>query len=237
MIRWRTAAVAMLVGAPSAAVAGDVASLGLSVGLVGDLRDRASQGETRLSPGVSVAVPLRLSVLDALRVRADLHFSTAWGDDQLTWTRTVGDSSVRLQDAGSQTAYVGVLGLSVGIEAHVPVKGAVRPYGYATVGVAGVGVYHALRGETAELLDPAQNEIGNPRNLDPYTLQAALEAGAGLGVSARVSRKVEVWFETGYSGAFVGPATLRKTAPSAEARREAFAWNPLRASVGVVFPL
>lgn len=217
--------------------AGPDVSVGLAAGVAVDMKDAASEGQTRLGAGAEVRVPVRVQLLDALALRADLRLASGSGVDQLTWTAAVDGVPIRFTDEDAHLAILGGLGAELGLEAQIPLKGRARPYLFGEVGVLGVGMFHAMRGGTAILLDPTQNDLGNPRNLDPYTLQAALDAGLGAGLLVRAGERVEIRVELGYSSAFVGPRALEKTAPEQEARREAFAYNPLRAVVGLSWRL
>jgi hypothetical protein len=153
--------------------------------------------------------------------------------DELTWQEELDGASVRRTDADGHLAILGGLGVNVGFQASAPVRGPARPYVAAGGGLFGVGVYHALRDGTAVLLDPDQNDLGDPGNIDPYTLTAAGNVFVAGGLEVEVQKQVELWVEIGYSAALVGAAPLRKTSVALDARREAFAWNPLRAGLGV----
>ena len=211
--------------------------MGIGAGVVADMGDRASGESVDFGVGPQLVVPIRIDTTDWLRVRIDLGLEGGWGLDQLTWSRDIMGEATRFTDDGQHLAIIGVLALDAGIEADIPLRGIARPYLGATLGVGGVGAYHAMRGETAILLDPEQNDIGNPRNIDPHTVQAVLRTGVSLGLRIRASDKVAVYAETGYSAALVGQKALKKARPELDAQREAFAWNPLRGSLGVVFRL
>ena len=220
-----------LVMAP--AVAGVEVRVGAGLGLVADLNDRVSNGETRLRAGPSLVVPVRFEVSPHVRLRVDLNLETASGVDELTWLGDVDGVPVRRTDADGHLAIFGGLGLNFGLQASVPVRGPARPYLAAGGGLFGVGMYHALRDGTAVLLDPDQNDLGDPGNIDPYTLSVAGNLFVAGGVEVEVQKRVELWVEIGYSAALVGAAPLRKTPEAFDARREAFVWNPLRAGLGV----
>lgn len=220
----------MLMTSPAAAKV--PVSMGLGAGVAVDLPDRASGEDTRLGVGPAMVIPIRIEALDFLRVRIDLRFEMGMGVDQLTWSEDIDGVSVRITDDDQHRAFVGNLALETGFDVLIPTGGKARPYLAGAVGIGMVGSYHALDGGSAVLLDPDQNELGDPNNIDPYTLQPALLASAGLGLSIAVSERVDLWLETGYSGAFIGPRPLRKTSPDMDARREAFAWNPIRAGLG-----
>jgi hypothetical protein len=172
-----------------------------------------------------------------VRVRLDLRYEMGLGRDELTWNETIDGAVVRRSDADGHAAFVGVLGAEVGIDAIVPVAGRVRPYFGATVGVAGVGAYHSLREDTAVLLDPELNDPQDPMNIDPYTLQAVASVSGAAGVTWRAQERLDLCFEMGYGSAFIASRALRKSPSELDARREAFAWNPFRVSVGVLFKL
>jgi hypothetical protein len=233
----RAAAAAGAILVSTSAHAGVEAALGVGLGLSADLADAASAGETRLRPGPELTVPLRLRLLDPLRLRVDLSVTYASGVDELTWQDSAEGVPVRRTDADSHAAFFGGVRGSAGLEVQIPLSGRVRPFFAADVGVAGVGMFHALREEAAVLLDPAQNDLGDPGNIDPYTIQPALWTHAAVGATAQLNDRLELVVELGYGSAFVGSRALAKTALAQDARREAFALNPLRAMVGVAWKL
>lgn len=216
-----------------AAMAGVDARVGVGLGLSADLPDGASAGETRLRPGGYVGVPVRLDVAPLVRLRGDVRLELAGGVDELTWDEAVDGATVRRTDADGHLAIVGALGFELGASVYAPVAGRARPFLGLGGGLMAVGVYHALRDETAVLLDPTQNDLGNPRNIDPYTVQAVGTVHVVGGVDVRLTRRVELSVEVGYGSALVGARALRKTAAASDARREAFGWNPLRAGLAV----
>jgi hypothetical protein len=221
----------------SMAMAGTDVMIGVGLGVSDDFADAASRGNTKLSAGPQVMIPLRVAPLPWLRIRADLRFEMGFGVDELSWSASVDGVDLRRTDTDAHRAFVGSLGAEVGFEVMVPVAGAVRPYLGVGVGVAGVGSYHALDESTAVLLDPDQNSLGDTGNVDPYTLQAALSYSLAAGVNGRVSDTVDLWGEIGYGAAFLPSEILRRTPVDLDARREAFAWNPFRLTVGVLFKL
>lgn len=212
--------------------AADVA-MGIGAGVVADLPDRASAGATRFGVGPSVVVPVAITPVPYLRLRIDLRLEQATGVDQLTWTRTTDGLDERVEDADEHTAFLFGVGLLAGVDGVLPVAGRVQPHLGVSVGALGVGVFHALRGTSLVLLDPDANDLGNPRNIDPYTLQIAPVVMGRLGLVARLGDRVDLWVETGYSSAFVGPRPLVKAPPELDARRQAFAWNPIVGAVGI----
>jgi hypothetical protein len=223
--------------APGAAWAGVDVWMGVGAGVADDLGDAASAGETRLRAGPAAVVPVRFGLSPWLRLRVDLRFEVGFGVDQLTWDEVYDGAVVRRTDGDTHRAFVGALGGELGLEVQVPVNGPVRPFLAASAGVVGVGAYHALSEDTAVLLDPEQNRLGEPGNLDPYTVQPAVSYGVGAGAAWRARDRVDLWVEIGYGGAFLPAKALRKTPVDLDARREAFAWNPFRATVGVLFKL
>jgi hypothetical protein len=221
----------------SAASAATTVSMGLGAGVAADLGDKASDGNTRLGVGPGAVIPIRIAPLDFLRIRLDVRCEMGFGVDQLTWSETIDGVEVRRTDDDAHRAFVGNLSVETGLDVVIPTGGGTQPYLAGTIGVGMVGAYHVLDGGSAVLLDPGLNDLDDPRNIDPYTLQPALVAGVAAGLTIRASDKVDLWLETGYSAAVVGPRSLRKTAPELDARREAFAWNPIRAGLGFAVKL
>lgn len=207
--------------------------LGAAAGLAVDLPDRASADHTRFGAGPRLVLPLRIGFDAPVRLRVDLEGEGAGGVDRLEWTA----DDTRVQDDDTHKAFLGLIGLHGGADVVIPTGGRVQPHVGASIGVAGVGVFHALRGGSAELLDPDQNDLGNPRNLDPHTVQVAVVPQVALGLVATLSDRVDLLVETGYAGAFLPTAPLRRTAEVQGAERSALAWNPFRASVGVLVRL
>lgn len=210
-----------------------VAQLGAAAGVAVDLPDRASGDDTRFGAGPRLLLPFRVAFDAPVRLRIDLEGEGAGGLDRLEWTA----DGTRVQDDDSHKAFLGLVGLHLGADVVIPTGGRVQPHVGASIGVAGVGVFHALRGGSAALLDPDQNDLGNPRNLDPHTVQAAVVPQVALGLVAALSDRVDLLVETGYAGAFLPAASLRRTAEAQGAERGALAWNPIRASVGVLVRL
>jgi hypothetical protein len=214
---------------------------GVGIGVMADLADAASRAglasepDTRWGPGFSVSVPVRVAVHDLVRLRVDPRLEVAQGVDQLTWDAGVFGVDARAQDDGAHEAWLGLLGLDLGAEVMVPVGGPVRPTLHAAFGLWGVGTFHALRGQSLALLDPAQNDVGDVRNLDPYALQLVPGGIVGAGVQAAVADGVQVGVELSYGGGYARPAALRKAPDALDARREAFAVNPIRATLTVLF--
>ena len=216
-------------------------SAGVGIGVMADLSDAASRSDgvaepdTRWGPGVSLSVPVRVAVHELVRLRVDPRLDIAPGVDQLTWDAGVFGVDARAQDDDTHEAWLGVVGVDLGAEVVVPIAGRVRPTLHAVLGLWGVGAFHALRGESLALLDPAQNAIGDARNRDPYTVQFVPGGMVGAGVIASVVEGVQVGAELSYGGGFVAPAALRKAPEGLDARREAFAVNPIRATLTVLF--
>jgi hypothetical protein len=239
--RRRSAAGAVALGlscvASNAATAGADVWLGAGVGVSEDLVDGASGEHTRLGVGPSLFVPLRVGLTPWMRLRLDLRLEVGFGVDQLTWNEEIDGVQVRRTDADTHRAFVGALGGELGVEARIPTGAKVEPYVGAGVGVVGVGAYHALSEDTAVLLDPDQNRLGEPGNLDPYTVQASVSYSLAAGAAWRARDAVDLWVEIGYGGAFLPSQSLRKAPVELDARREAFAWNPFRVAVGVLFKL
>jgi hypothetical protein len=85
------------------------------------------------------------------------------------------------------------------------------------------------------LLDPAQNQLGDPGNIDPFASSVVLAYEVGIGV--RLDGPVVPWVELGYANAYLPEAPLSKTPSKLDASRAAFGWNTARCAVGVSFSL
>lgn len=214
-------------------------SVGVLAGGTFDLPDRASGGYTRFNPGGGLAVPVRIRVGESSFVRASMRLDSATGNDRVTWDATAGDQRVRLSSRDHWTLLTAAA-LTVGGEVRAPTDWAVLPFGGASLGGTWVGTWHSFGQsdegvDTTSLLDPEQNELTDPNNIDPWAGGFAVLAEVHLGAAVPVSDGLELLLETGYSVAFLPEADLNKAPPSANARRSAFGWNPLRVQVGLAF--
>lgn len=237
MVRLASIAVCLAM-APRVAWAEPVrADLGLGLGLAADMPDRASHGDTRLEAGATFRVPIRVHLSPVVALRLDLGVEGCRGVDQLTWNVNADGLVYRVEDADEHRAYVVSALADLGVDLTVPVRGRTRPVFGLSGGLAVVGVFHALRGSTTALLDPALHDGSDSSTLDPHTLQVAPWAAVDAGLTSAVAPRVDLWVTAGYGAAFVAPRGLRKAPPALDARREAFAWNPLRAAIGVSFRL
>jgi opacity protein-like surface antigen len=221
----------------TAASAAPSVHVGVAAGVAADMPDAASEEGTRLGPGPEVSLPVRVGLTEVIRLRADLRLGFGSGVDRLTWTEQIDGVDVRRVDTGTHAAYVGTIGLELGLDVVVPVQGDLRPHLGGSLGGAAVAAFHSLRGDTAVLIDPEQNDLDDPRNLDPYTIQMVWSASAAAGMTWRVSERLDLLVEIGYGSAFVPARRLRKSPDILDARREAFGWNPFRATVGLLFEL
>ncbi len=216
----------------AAALAGDTR---LGVGLSGgfDLPGPAADaGDFGFAPGLWIPVTVPLGEWAGLRVtvRADL----GTGTDRVSWQETVGGEPVRLSDS-SGFAMVVAAAATVGPEITFPVKGAVKPYLGAELGPGVAGTWHSLGGTTAHLMDPVENDLSDPGNIDPYTLQPVLATDVHFGV--RGGESLGWWVEAGLGSAWLGAAALAKSTAGLDAQRDGFTWDPARIGAGVSFPL
>ena len=204
------------------------AGFGLFGGL--DLGDRFS--ETTRFAGGGLSIPVRLEIHDAVRLRATLRAEMGWGTDRLTWSEEVAGETVRVFD-DDHSAILASGALSVGADILLPLGLPIGLYFGAEAGPAWFGTYHVLGGDTVVLLDPEQNDLERPTNVDPYTSQGALLSDVHFGVErVLVEDRLALWFEVGYSIAFVESRGLRKSPAELDAKREAYGYNALRAGVG-----
>lgn len=226
---------AVLTTTAHAAEPGDL-SVGVGLSVVADLPDTASGDHTRFRPGPGLALPLRYQLAPLARIRITPRLDLETGTDRVRWEQEIDGEPTSLYADGHWAALFGV-SLSAGADLLLPLDLPVAPYLGAELGVASVTTWHSLGGVTQPLLDPEQNDLENPRNVDPYTTQATflteLHAGADLPVSDRLA----IWIETGYSVAFLNARPLRKTPPELKATRDPYGWNAFRIGGGIVFRL
>jgi hypothetical protein len=220
--------IAWLVGA---AFAGSSLGLGASVGY--DLPGPASDGGAfGVAPGVSV--PLTVASGERVRWRLGLRGEFGIGSDRVSWNEVVDGTSTRVTDTG-HFALLATSALTVGPELALPSVGAVTPVFGVAAGPALAATFHAFDPEADFLLDPAQNALSNPDNVDPYTLQAALCTELHLGL--RGGGTVGWWVDAGLGATWLGAAPLRKAIPEVDAQRDALRWDPVRLAGGVSFAL
>lgn len=232
-------------GVARAADVGDI-SIGVGAGVAFDLPDRASTLQagdpvrtvrTGFGPGPLLRIPFRWQVAPLARVRVDADLSLATGQDVVTWTQQIDGEPVDFFDADHFTMALSA-GLSVGADLFVPVGDAlIAPYLGADLGGGWMGVYHSFGGRTQVLLDPEQNDLENPNNVDPYTSQAVFLSELHAGAEVAAGTGLAVWLEAGYSVAFVPARDLKKTPTGLNARREPFGYNAVRIAVGLNFSL
>ena len=221
--------------APSAVLASD-ASIGVDAGVAIDCADRVSGDYAGFKPGPTLGIGFRYQLTSLTRARATLRGAFEQGTDRITWNRTIDGEEVRFYDDDHFTMLVGV-GLTAGLDVMVPGDLPVTPYLGGSVGGVWVGTYHSLGGDTQILLDPTQNDLDSESNIDPYTSQMAFISELRLGVQREFGDTVALWFETGYSVAFLGARPLKKTPVELDARREPYGWNSIRLGLGVSFSL
>lgn len=209
---------------------------GVVVGVSSDLPDIVSAEYARFGPGLMLQVPLFVEIAPAARLRAALRADLAPGSDRVVWTQTIDGEAVRFYD-DDHWAMLGSMALTVGGDFTGPADWPVRPYFGVDGGAARVTTWHSLGGNTQILLDPAQNDLSDPRNIDPYTAQFTWLADVHAGASRDVSDRVALWLEAGYSLAFLDARPLRKTPPELDATRSAYGWNAIRVGLGVGFAL
>ena len=226
---------AALVLATTAHAAEVAVGPGVVVGL--DMPDKASGSFTRFGPGPGLHVPVWLGLASHARLRITARAELGVGTDRVSWSLgQVGGEDVRVGSSG-HWAMVVAGGLTAGPEIVLPVDGPVAPYLGAEMGVALLNTYHSFGNETAVLLDPRENDLNDPRNVDPFTSNTSFMTDVHAGAVVGGESGPGVWFELGYAAAFVPATELKKAQPSLAARREAFGWNPVRLGAGVRFSI
>jgi len=227
----------LLALAPSALAAeAKEAGLGLGVAMSADLPDRVSKEYAKFGPGPSLQIPFRYQVAPLARLRATVRFDLGVGSDRVHWEQEVNGETLTLYSDDHWAMFVAG-GLGVGADFVLPVDSPLLPYLGAEGGVAWVGNYHSFSGSSRVLLDPEQNDLEDPNNIDPWTGQVTLLTEVHVGGDFALSDALDLWVETGYSVAFLNARALRKTPEELEATRDPWGWNALRIGAGVVFEL
>lgn len=216
---------------PSAVAAAPVWSVGVLGAVATDLPDSTfADPSARFSFGGGLIVPVRWSPRPGASVRMTVTALGAGGHDTVAWV----EDGVAYESR-DHWSLVSVGQVTLGGEFEVAPSAVVTPLLGAGLGAGVVGNFHSFGGDTQALLDPAQNELDNPQNIDPYTVGAvpAAEAWAGL----RVGRTVAFAVEAGYTLSLVPAEQLQKTPAELGARRSAYALDLLRVAVGLSVPL
>ena len=207
-------------------------TLGVGGGVVKDLPDRISAEETAgFDLGPSLVGHARYALVDQLvDLRLSLELATGSGWDRLSWT----EGSARFYDDDHWAMYTAGRVL-LGPEVIVPTSPdpVVSPFFGVGVGPGWIGTFHSFTAATADLMDPAENDLDDKLNRDPHTSQWVAVAGTHVGVrfGRRPGMAVEV--EAGYTVSHVGAAPLQKTLESYEAAREPWTLNTFRLGLGV----
>ncbi len=222
----------LLVAHPALAAEVEV---GVGAGLAKDLGDRVSRDYARFGLGPNLLVPVRVALSPHAAVRATARAELGVGSDRVTWVRDIDGRDVRV-GSDDHWAMVAAGGLTVGPELRLPVDGPVAPVLGAEAGAAWIGTYHSFSGESAVILDPKQNDLDDPGNVDPFTTNLTVLSDVHAGVVS-TGDGPGFWAEVGYAAAYVRGAGLRKSVGALDARREAYGWNPLRVAAGVRIPL
>lgn len=214
-----------------AADAGEV-RLGIEAGIVKDLPDATSGDSTRFGVGPTLAVPLLVHVAPNARLRAAVSAQMATGSDRVFWSVPVDGQTVELYD-DDHWAMAAVGSGTLGMEVLLPLNTDIEVAFGGDVGVSWVGTYHSFSGNTRQLIDPDQNDLDDPNNVDPYTSQVAWRTGVDASVAVPVSERLHLTLRTGYSVAFVNTRPLQKSPAALDAQRAAYGWNPLSVTVGI----
>lgn len=219
---------ALAVGSNRALASGEV-GVGLDLGV--DLPDGVDSGSNvHFGPGGGLRLPLRLDLADGLAVRATGQLFVAGGQDRVEWRE--GDQLVYSDDHWSMLTATHLL---VGPEIKAPVVPIDLRAG-VDLGLAWVQNWHSFGGATGSLLDPAQNDLDNPNNIDPYSSQLRPAAGLHVGLHVPTALPLALDVEAGYVVSFLSSAALRKAGPELVAVRAPYGLNPLRIGVAVTFP-
>lgn len=207
----------------------------LSLGVLGtvgsDLADATFADRTAHYPfGGGLLVPLRWSPRPGAALRVSLDLEALGGHDTVVW-----DTPSATYASTDHWSMAGVALLDVGGELEFVPSAVVTPYLGAGLAAGLVANFHSFGGDTEELLDPTQNDLDNPSNVDPYTVAGVPGATAWFGL--RVGRSVALDLEAGYTVAFVPAEALQKSPEQLGAQRSAYALDVLRIGVGIAVPL
>ncbi len=229
----RTGVLGLSLAAAAPALAVDV-SLGVGAGISVDFNDTLSESGFGVGPALSIPVRIHFNEVAALRltVRGD----TGFGSDTFTWAQYVDGQEVRLQST-DHWAMLTLFSFTGGLDVYAPGDLPITPYLGAEVGGAWVATYHSFGGDSSVLLDPEQNKLDSGGNIDPWASNLVLLTDVHFGLQRSVGDALALWFETGYALSFQKAATLKKSTPGLDARREAFAYNALRVGIGISFKL
>ncbi len=204
--------------------------LGATAGVAGDLADDPPAGDGRGSLGPAATLRTRLELgFGPAALRLQVASFTGSGRDTVYWWEDGWRSSA------DHWTWLGGVTVGAGPMVRVPLSPSVQLGGGATGGIMGIGAFHDFGGASQYLLDPKQNDLDDPDNLDPYTIQAV--PSAELVASLRVGRALAAELELGYTLALVPAADLSGTPPESSARRTAFALGAVFIALGVSAPL
>jgi hypothetical protein len=206
-------------------------SMGVQLGGVADLADAVSKEHTQFGVGPSFGLMYRIKLANYARLRAGVHSHLATGNDRVTWEVEVEGENVRLYDQDHFSMAVGVA-FTAGFDVMIPKDLPITPYFGVDVGGMWMGTYHSFSGDTQVLLDPSQNDLDDPKNVDPYTSQLAWLTEFHLGLEKTFGERVFMNFEVGYQMAYMSEQPLKKAPEVYDARREAYGWNAVRFALG-----
>ena len=207
-------------------------SLGVQLGGVADLPDAVSKEHTKFGLGPSFGVVYRVHLASYARVRAGVQAHLATGNDRVTWDAEVEGENIRLYDQDHFSMVAGVA-FTGGFDVLVPKELPITPYFGGDLGGLWMGTYHSFGGDTQVLLDPSQNDLDDPNNVDPYTSQIAWLTEFHIGLEKTFGERVFMNLEAGYQMAYMGEKALKKTPEEYNARREAYGWNAVRFGLGL----
>jgi len=204
--------------------------LGATAGVAADFADEppAGDGHARFGPAGTLRTRLEV-VFGAAALRVQVAGLTGPGRDTVYWWEDGWRSST------DHWTWLGGVTIGAGPMVRIPLSQSVQVGGGATAGLMGIGAFHDFGGETQYLLDPAQNDLDDPGNVDPYTFQAV--PSAEMVAALRLGRGLAAELELGYTLALVPAADLSGTPPESSARRTAFALGAVFIAFGVSAPV
>ena len=206
---------------------------GLGLGAQTELSD-GSSGDPALkfSPGPVLWLPVRAPVADGFFLRADLQLGANRGQDRVEWQRL--DALVTVYSDTHWTLLTEA-GLSVGPEVSLIDNGSTRVLWGVTGGVNTSAVWHSFDSTAVDIFDQEQNDLDNPMNIDPYTLQASPVVGTHASLLIETSSALAFELEVGYKVSTLREAPLRKADANVNAVRSAMGLNFFRLGVSVIW--
>jgi hypothetical protein len=206
---------------------------GVGLGVRTELNDGSSgDAALKFGPGPIVWVPVRIPLAEGFFLRGDLQLGGNGGQDRVEWQRL--DSMVTVYSDTHWTLLTEA-GLSVGPELSLFENGSTRVLWGVTGGVNTSASWHSFDSTAVDVFDPEKNDLDNPMNIDPYTLQASPAVGTHASLLIETRSALAFELEVGYKVSTLREAPLRKADADVNAVRSAMGLNFFRLGVSVIW--